>query len=109
MREVEKALYWILAGIMGGANRVRILTELLKRPQNTNNLSKTLKLDFKTVQYHLKVLEKNGFVTYKGGGGFSRLYFPSQTVEDNVETLHEIVEQMEEQIDYKNKKNRVKK
>jgi predicted transcriptional regulator len=104
MREVEKALYWILAGTMGGANRIRILTELLKRPQNTNTLSKKLQLDFKTVQYHLKVLEKNGFVTYKGGGGFSRLYFPSQTVEDNVETLQDIIQQMEDQIHNKKKK-----
>jgi len=102
MREIEKALYWILAGTMGGANRVRILRELLKRPQNTNNLSKTLDLDFKTVQYHLKVLEKNGFVTFKGGGGFSRLYFPAQIVEDNIETLHGIIQQMEEQ--HKDKK-----
>jgi len=107
MREIEKALYWILAGTMGGANRVRILRELLKRPQNTNNLSKTLNLDFKTVQYHLKVLEKNGFVTFKGGGGFSRLYFPAQIVEDNQETFHEIVEQMKDQIDDKIKEKEV--
>ena len=104
MREVEKALYWILAGTMGGANRVRILKELLNRPQNTNNLSKTLNLDFKTVQYHLKVLEKNGFVTYKGGGGFSRLYFLSQLVEENIETLKDIMQQMEDDIKNKKKK-----
>lgn len=108
MREVEKTLYWILAGTMGGANRVRILRELLKKPQNTNNLSKTLNLDFKTIQYHLKVLEKNGFVTFKGGGGFSRLYFPAQIVEDNVETLHKIIQPMEDQLDDKKKKKRVK-
>ncbi len=106
MREVEKALYWILAGTMGGANRVRILRELIKKPQNTNNLSKVLDLDFKTVQYHLKVLEKNGFVTFKGGGGFSRLYFPSQIVEDNVETLHKIIQQMENELDSKKKEGK---
>ncbi len=104
MREVEKALYWILAGTMGGVNRVRILKELLNRPQNTNNLSKTLNLDFKTVQYHLRVLEKNGFVTYKGGGGFSRLYFLSQLVEENIETLKDIMQQMEDDIKSKKKK-----
>ncbi len=104
MREVERALYWILAGTMGGANRVRILQELLKRPQNTNELSKTLGLDYKTVQYHLKVLEKNGFVTFKGGGGFSRLYFAAQVVEDNVETLETIVSQMGNELSKKKKR-----
>jgi len=97
MHEVERALYWILAGTMGGVNRARILKELLKKPQNTNKLSKTLNLDFKTVQYHLKVLEKNGLVTYRGGGGFARLYFPSQMLEDNIDTYDQILADMEEQ------------
>ncbi len=104
MREVEKALYWILVGTMGGTNRLRILKELLKRPQNTNNLSKTLRLDFKTVQYHLNVLEKNGFVTYQGGGGFSKLYFPSKLVEENVDVLKDIMKNMEEELNNKRKK-----
>jgi len=104
MHEVERALYWILAGTMGGTNRARILKELLKQPQNTNMLSKTLKLDFKTVQYHLKVLEKNGLVTFRGGGGFARLYFPSQMLEDNIDTYHQILTNMEEQQSRSTKK-----
>ena len=61
-----------------------------------------MNLDFKTVQYHLGVLEKNNFVTYKGGGGFSKLYFPSQLIEDNQNTLNQIMNQMEDEM--KNKK-----
>ena len=30
MNEVERALYWIIAGTMGGNNRARIIKELLK-------------------------------------------------------------------------------
>lgn len=106
MDEIEKALYWILAGTMGGVNRMRIIKELLKKPQNTNNLSNTLGLDFKTVQYHLGVLEKNNFVTYQGGGGFSKLYFPSQLIEDNIDTCNEIMNQIEDEL---NNKKKVKK
>ena len=106
MHEVEKALYWILAGTMGGVNRVRIIKELLKKPQNTNNLSKSLKLDFKTVQYHLKVLEKNGFVTFKGGGGFAKLYFTSRMLEDNVESFELILKKIDEEKNKKKKKRR---
>ena len=108
MHEVEKVLYWILAGTMGGLNRARVLKELLKRPNNTNQLSKELKLDFKTVQYHLGVLEKNGLVTYKGDSGFGKLYFPSKMLEDNVDTLDEILKGIEEQQKIK-KKKKVKK
>lgn len=104
MHEVEKVLYWILAGTMGGINRARILKELLKKPHNTNQLSKNLKLDFKTVQYHLGVLEKNGLVTYKGGGGFGKLYFPSKMLEDHVDSFDEILEDIEKQNIRKKKK-----
>ena len=104
MHEVEKVLYWILAGTMGGINRARILKELLKKPQNTNQISKNLDLDFKTIQYHLGVLEKNSLVTYKGGGGFAKLYFPTQMLEDHIESFHGILEDIEEQLQKKKKK-----
>jgi predicted transcriptional regulator len=80
---------------MGGSNRARILKELLMKPQNTNQLSKTLKLDFKTVQHHLKVLEKNKFVIFKGGGGFAKIYFPSQMLEDNINSFNKIIRDIE--------------
>ena len=97
MHEVERALYWLLAGTMGGVNRVRIIQELIKKPQNTNQLSKTLELDFKTIQYHLKVLEKNGLVTFKGGDGFPKIYFTSQLIEDNLDQFEKIVNQIDSQ------------
>ena len=94
MREVERALYWIILGTMGGSNRARILKELIKMPQNTNQLSKILKLDFKTVQHHLKVLEKNKLVVYKGGGGFAKNYFPSQMLEENIDSFNKILNEI---------------
>ena len=95
MHEVERALYWIIVGTMGGKNRARIIKELIKKPQNTNQLSKTLELDFKTVQHHLKVLEKNKLVTYKGGGGFAKIYFLSQMLEENIDSFNKIFNQIE--------------
>jgi predicted transcriptional regulator len=95
MREEEKVLHWILAGTTGGYNRVRILNELLKKPQNTNILSKKLNLDFKTVQHHLRVMEKNRLVTFKGGGGFAKVYFPSDMVENNIDLIKEIKHDIE--------------
>ena len=95
MQEVERALYWIIVGTMGGNNRARIIKELLIKPQNTNQLSKKLNLDFKTIQHHLKVLEKNKFVIYKGGGGFAKIYFPSQMLEENIESFNKIISEIE--------------
>jgi predicted transcriptional regulator len=95
MREEEKVLHWLLAVTTGGYNRIRILNELLKKPQNTNMLSKELQLDFKTVQHHLKVLEKNQLVTFKGGGGFGKTYFPTGMVENNIGLISEIQQNIE--------------
>jgi predicted transcriptional regulator len=105
MNEVERALYWLLAGTMGGINRVRILQLLLKKPQNTNQLAKSLNLDFKTIQYHLRVMEKNDLVTYQGGDGFPKIYFPSQLIEDNIEQFDKIVSRIENEA---NKRRNVK-
>ncbi len=95
MREVERALYWIIVGTMGGNNRAKIIKELLVKPQNTNQLSKKLKLDFKTVQHHLKVLEKNKLVIFKGGGGFAKIYFASQMLEENLDSFNKILQEIE--------------
>jgi predicted transcriptional regulator len=67
-------------------------------------LSKKLNLDFKTVQHHLRVLEKNQLVTFKGGGGFGKVYFPSDMVENNIDLINEIKQNIEnEEIKKKNR------
>jgi hypothetical protein len=50
----------------------------------------------------LKVLEKNKLVIYKGGGGFAKIYFPSQMLEDNIESFNKIIQE----IEIKNSKKR---
>lgn len=48
--------------------RLRILEELAKRPRNTNEVSKILGIDYKTTEYHLRVLKENGLVIGAGEG-----------------------------------------
>ena len=82
MAAIKNVLYWLLANSLGGFNRGRILLELLKKPQNANSLSINLKLEYKTVRYHLKVLEENNLIT-SVGGGYGKTYFPSEELEQN--------------------------
>ena len=49
-------------------------------------------------------MEKNGLVTYKGGGGFPKIYFPSQLIEDNIDQFEKIVNQ----IDFQQQKKKGK-
>ena len=89
MAPIKNVLYWLLANSLGGFNRGRILEELFRKPQNANELSKNLNLEYKTIRYHLKVLEENGLIT-SVGGGYGKTYFPSENLEENIVIFKEI-------------------
>jgi predicted transcriptional regulator len=66
------------------------IIELLKdRPYNINQLAEVLKLDYKAVQHHILVLEKNNLVV-KVGERYGILYFISNYLESNIEAFNEI-------------------
>jgi predicted transcriptional regulator len=89
MDSLKNLLYWLIANSLGGFNRGRILEELFQKPQNANELSKNLDIEYKTIRYHLKVLEENGILT-SVGGGYGKTYFPAETLETNKQYFVEI-------------------
>jgi len=89
MDSLKNVLYWLIANSLGGFNRGRILEELFQKPQNANELSKNLNIEYKTVRYHLEVLEKNKVIT-SVGGGYGKTYFPSEELEKNKVIFTEI-------------------
>ena len=98
MAPIKNVLYWLLANSLGGLNRGRIIKELFKKPQNANELSKNLSLEYKTVRYHLKVLEENGLIT-SVGGGYGKTYFPSENLEENKVIFSEIWDEIGKKTD----------
>ncbi len=69
------------------------MEEILDRPRNANELAEILNLDYKTVRHHLDVLEKNRLVApprIRGSGGYGKMYFPSEILEENMEYFNEI-------------------
>jgi len=89
MSSIKNILYWLIANSLGGVNRGRILKELFNKPQNANELSNNLGLEYKTVRYHLKVLYENKLIT-SVGGGYGKTYFPSEELEQNKHVFNEI-------------------
>lgn len=85
----KRLLWFVFAGSRGGLNRLRIISILKKTPLNTNQLAKEMGLDYKAIQHHIKVLEKNNMVT-KVGEKYSIMYFISAFLEANMESLEEI-------------------
>ncbi len=85
----KRLMWFIFAGSRGGLTRLRIISILKKTPLNTNQLAKELGFDYKAIQHHIKVLEKNNMLT-KVGEKYSIMYFISAFLEANMETFEEI-------------------
>ncbi len=87
-----KMLFWsVFAGSKGCINRVKVVLKLKHAPLNTNQLSELLKLDYKVIERHLEVLEKNNLVT-KVGIRYSVTYFLSPLLESNFNLFDEVAD-----------------
>lgn len=93
---MRKLLWWLLAATRGGANRAKIIRMLHERPYNINQLSQTLKLDYKTVQHHMKVLEKNRIIE-PSGERYGKIYFLTDVMEENYNIFEEILKNLEDE------------
>ncbi|MCC7551228.1 MAG: winged helix-turn-helix domain-containing protein [Methanobacterium sp.] len=89
---MRKLLWELLAGSKGGVNRARIIAKLKKRPYNANQLAEILSLNYKTIKYHIEVLEKNDIVV-SAGKGYGILYFLSDKMEENFDIFMQVVEE----------------
>ena len=87
--DARRLLWFVFAGSRGGLNRLKIILQLKKNPLNTNQLATKLGLDYKAIQHHIRVLEKNNLIT-KVGEKYGVTYFISSFLEVNMETLDEI-------------------
>jgi predicted transcriptional regulator len=85
----KRLLWYLFAGSRGGENRIRIIDMLKEQPRNINQLSEFLNLDYKGVQHHISVLEKNNLIT-KEGEKYGVLYFISDYLEHNIATYYEV-------------------
>jgi len=89
-----KIVFWLLfVGSKGGTNRIRIISMLRKRPRNRNQLATELGMDYKNVQHHIKILEKNNLVK-KIGNKYGVIYCVSTLFENSEAVFDEIVDRL---------------
>ena len=87
--DAKRLVWFLFAGSRGGDNRMKIIDLLKERPYNINQLSESLGLDYKAIQHHILVLQKNNIIT-KMGEKYGVLYFISNYLEANIEAFNEI-------------------
>jgi predicted transcriptional regulator len=85
----KNLIFYVFVGSRGGDNRIRIIDSLQNSPKNTNQLANELGLNYRAIQHHIEVLEKNNLIT-KVGDKYGANYFPSVFLETNIETYNEI-------------------
>jgi len=91
--EIKKLFCGLFVGSRGAPNRVRIISVLRNMPRNRNQLATELDLDYKNIQHHLKVLEKNNLVR-KIGNNYGIVYSVSTLFENNEFVFDEIVDRL---------------
>ena len=85
-----KMLFWsVFAGSKGCTNRVRIVLELKNTSHNTNQLSERLGLDYKVVERHLEILERNNLVA-KAGYRYGSIYYLCEILHTNMKIFDEV-------------------
>ncbi|MDE1725643.1 MAG: winged helix-turn-helix transcriptional regulator [Thaumarchaeota archaeon] len=90
----KRLLWFVFMGSKGGPNRMRIISVIRERPLNANQLAKELGLDYKAIQHHIGVLEKNNLIT-RVGEKYGATYFISTFLEVNLVAFDEIVTKLE--------------
>jgi len=98
--EIKKLFCGLFVGSRGATNRIRIISVLRNMPRNRNQLSIELDLDYKNIQHHLKVLEKNNLVR-KIGNHYGVVYYVSTLFENSEFVFDEIVAKLNKVSDKK--------
>ncbi|NHV98408.1 MAG: winged helix-turn-helix transcriptional regulator [Thaumarchaeota archaeon] len=81
---LKSFIWYILAGSRGGESRARIVKALKDRPYNANQLAEILKMNYKTVRHHLKVLKDAGIIVI-----MERKYGSVYTLSEEMEKIFE--------------------
>ncbi|NNM36497.1 MAG: winged helix-turn-helix transcriptional regulator [Nitrosopumilus sp.] len=98
-KQTRKLLLYLFTSTRGGFTRLRIIIHLLEKPYNTHQLAKELDLDYKAVQHHMQVLEKNNMVS-KIGEKYGAIFHLSNFLEINIGALEEAIDKLDRKLNH---------
>ncbi|MCV0401462.1 MAG: winged helix-turn-helix domain-containing protein [Nitrosopumilus sp.] len=98
-KHTRKLLLYLFTSTRGGFTRLRIVIHLLDASYNTHQLAQKLELDYKAVQHHMKVLEKNNMVS-KIGEKYGAIFHLSNLLEINIGALDEAIDKLDRKMNH---------
>ena len=69
--------------------RLKIVELIRNEPSNINRISNTLGVNYRTVEHHIGVLERNHLVISEGEK-YGKVYFPSSSLTNNQKLIDDI-------------------
>lgn len=99
-KDAQRLLLYVFTATRGGLTRLQIIRLLSEKPLNTNQIAIKMGLDYKAIQHHLTVLEKNNLVA-KVGERYGATFYLSNYLEANILALEKSVVKLEQQISRK--------
>ena len=99
-KQTSKLLFYLFTSTRGGFTRLRIIMLLLKQSYNTHQLALELQLDYKAVQHHMKVLEKNNMIL-KTGEKYGAMFYISAFLEVNIGALDMAIDKLDQKMNQK--------
>ena len=99
-KQTRTLLFYLFTSTRGGFTRLRIIIHLLEKPYNTHQLALKLDLDYKAVQHHMKVLEKNNMIS-KIGEKYGAIFHLSNFLEMNINALDEAIDKLDKKMNQK--------
>jgi len=99
-KQTRKLLFYLFTSTRGGFSRLRIIMLLLEKSYNTHQLTHELQLDYKAIQHHMKVLEKNNMIL-KIGGKYGAVFHLSVFLEVNIGALDMAIDKLDQKMNHK--------
>ena len=99
-KQTRNLLLYIFTSTRGGFTRLRIIMLLLAQPLNTHQIALELNLDYKAIQHHMKVLQKNNLVS-RIGEKYGVIFHLSTFLEINIRSLDEAIEKLDRKMNSK--------
>jgi len=87
---LKRLLWYLFAGTRGGPSRAEIIRAIQNQPSNANQLAQILRVDYKTIQHHVRVLEENGLIVPSDKGTYGAVLFLAPKMEEALPILDEI-------------------
>ena len=87
--EFRRLMWFLIGGSRGGENRVKILAAIRDRPRNLNQLAKLIGVDYRSVQHHMAILQKNNLVQ-SSGERYGVVYSIHPWLNHHIETFQQV-------------------